>query len=603
MKKRAISLALACVMAASLAGCGGGGTTTPDVAATTGAQTEGSSQATAESGGSEDAGGVVATSNPNAGKGMYPGTPEKGAINVWIQTMSVLNTTLMTYADENTIARHCWDGLVKLDANNNVTPAAAESWESSEDGMKWTFHLRKDAKWVDSTGAEVGNVTANDFVFAWSELLNPENAAEYYAFATVFKNAQAYYDYKSGVSTEEVTLDQVGFKAVDDYTLEIELETYLPYLLQYLKFEVMSPIYQPFYEQVGADKYGTSPETAVYNGPFYMSQWVIENSVTVQKNDLWWDAANVELQKINFVKYSDFNARYNAFLGGELDVTEVTGEQRASLEAEGFDVSSYVGGYSFYAWMNTTDKSDFRSVNLRHAFDEALNRRQLIDTVFKNDNEVPKAFSLGINGVNTEAFADVVVAENGGEGLYSEGANPEKAKEYLAKALEDLGYSDASQIKVSLMTSEGTQNELLSQVVQEQIRQNLGIEIDIEVLTITEWRARRNAKEFDFCIGGWGPDYNDPMTDLDIMLSTNGNNHTGYANPEYDALIESTKTETDPVAREKIFVQCEFMIKEDLPIIPIYWRHEDFVASEKMTGGYVKKAFQKDNMIYTKLAD
>lgn len=603
MKKRAISLALACVMAASLAGCGGGGTTTTDPAATTGAQTEGSSQATAESGGSEAEGGVVATSNPNAGKGMYPGTPEKGAINVWIQTMSVLNTTLMTYADENTIARHCWDGLVKLDANNNVTPAAAESWESSEDGMKWTFHLRKDAKWVDSTGAEVGNVTANDFVFAWSELLNPENAAEYYAFATVFKNAQAYYDYKSGVSTEEVTLDQVGFKAVDDYTLEIELETYLPYLLQYLKFEVMSPIYQPFYEQVGADKYGTSPETAVYNGPFYMSQWVIENSVTVQKNDLWWDAANVELQKINFVKYSDFNARYNAFLGGELDVTEVTGEQRASLEAEGFDVSSYVGGYSFYAWMNTTDKSDFRSVNLRHAFDEALNRRQLIDTVFKNDNEVPKAFSLGINGVNTEAFADVVVAENGGEGLYSEGANPEKAKEYLAKALEELGYSDASQIKVSLMTSEGTQNELLSQVVQEQIRQNLGIEIDIEVLTITEWRARRNAKEFDFCIGGWGPDYNDPMTDLDIMLSTNGNNHTGYANPEYDALIESTKSETDPVAREKIFVQCEFMIKEDLPIIPIYWRHEDFVASEKMTGGYVKKAFQKDNMIYTKLAD
>ena len=86
------------------------------------------------------------------------------------------------------------------------------------------------------------------------------------------------------------------------------------------------------------------------------------------------------------------------------------------------------------------------------------------------------------------------------------------------------------------------------------------------------------------------------------MYSTNGNNHTGYANPEYDALIDSTKVETDPVAREKIFVQCELMIKEDLPIIPIYWRHEDYVASEKLESGYVKKAFQKDNMIYTKLA-
>ena len=135
----------------------------------------------------------------------------------------------------------------------------------------------------------------------------------------------------------------------------------------------------------------------------------------------------------------------------------------------------------------------------------------------------------------------------------------------------------------------------------EQVRQNLGIEIAIEVLTITEWRARRNALEFDFCVGGWGPDYNDPMTDLDLMLSTNGNNHTGYNNPDYDALIESTKTELDPVAREKIFIQCEYKIAEDLPVIPIYWRHEDYVASEKMSGGYLRLPFQAYNLIYTTL--
>jgi oligopeptide transport system substrate-binding protein len=151
------------------------------------------------------------------------------------------------------------------------------------------------------------------------------------------------------------------------------------------------------------------------------------------------------------------------------------------------------------------------------------------------------------------------------------------------------------------MTSEGTQNELLSQVIQEQIRQNLGIEISIEVLTITEWRARRNSLQFDFCMGGWGPDYNDPMTDMELMLSTNGNNHTGYNNPEYDALIESTKTETDNVAREKIFIQCEYKIAEDLPVIPVYWRHEDYVASEKMSGGYLRKPFQAYNLIYTTL--
>ena len=603
MKKRLLSLVMASAMVLSLAACGGK-TTTPETTAAAGETTTaaaGTDETTAAAGGETQAPAATSSANPNAGKGMYPGTSKKGSISAEVTTISVMNPILMTYNNEFSVARHGWDCLVKLDENNNITPAAAESWETSEDGLTWTFHLRQGCKWVDSTGAVIGDVTANDFVFAWQELLNPDNAAEYYTFATVFKNAQKYYDFKSGASTEEVTLDEVGIKAVDDYTLEIQLENNLPYFLQYVKFEVMSPIYQPFYEEVGADKYGTSPDTLAFNGPFYMTNWVTESSITMAKNPSWYNADAVSLEEINFVKYSDTNTKYNAFLGGELDIMDVTGEQRAAFEAEGYDVSSYVGGYSYFAWMNTTDTSDFRSVSLRHAVSEALDRKQLIDTVFKNDNEVPACLSLGISGVNTATVGEAVVADNGGQPLYQAAANPDAAKEYLAKALEELGYSDASQIKISLMTSEGTQNELLSQVIQEQVRQNLGIEISIEVLTITEWRARRNSLEFDFCVGGWGPDYNDPMTDLDLMLSGNGNNHTGYSNPDYDALIESTKTELDPVAREKIFIQCEYKIAEDLPVIPIYWRHEDYVASEKMSGGYLRLPFQAYNLIYTTL--
>ena len=123
------------------------------------------------------------------------------------------------------------------------------------------------------------------------------------------------------------------------------------------------------------------------------------------------------------------------------------------------------------------------------------------------------------------------------------------------------------------------------------------------MLTITEWRARRNSLDFDVCFGGWGPDYNDPMTDLDLMVSTNGNNHTGYASEEYDALIESTKTERDAAAREQIFVQAEMKVAEDMPVIPVYWRHEDYAVSEKLVEGYARKPFQAYNFIYTKLAD
>ena len=548
---------------------------------------------------------AAAETNPNAGLGYYPGTAEKGAIAVECSTMSVMNTAKMTYNTELGIARHTQDCLVKLSSiDNSIVPAAAESWESTGDGLTWTFHLRPGMKWVNSKGEVVGDVTANDFVFAWRELLNPANACEYYAFAAVFKNAQAYYDYASGVEgAPEVKIEDVGVKAVDDLTLVCELENVLPYFLQYVKFEVMSPIYEPFYTEVGADNYGTSPETMLYCGPFYMTEWVLENKIVTVKNPYWWDAANVSIDKINWIKYTDTNAKFNAFQGGEVDLIDVTGEQRQMLTAEGFKPSNYIGGYSFYLYANNEDTSrDISNKNLRKAISYALDRTQLINTVFKNDSEPSPSFALGISGVNTETFSEAVIAGNGGERLYPATSDEAKAKEYFELALAELGKT-ADQIDITFMVSEGTQNELYNQVMQEQLRKVLGIEAKLEVLTITEARARRNAHNYDLFAGGWGPDYTDPMTDLDLWETGNGNNHTGYSSAEYDALIEAARTETDMAAREQLFVQAELLLAEDMPIIPIYWRHEDYVVSEKMAEGYARLPFQSYNLIYTKLAE
>lgn len=548
---------------------------------------------------------AVAEVNPNQGLGYYPGTSTKGSIAVECSTMSVMNPIKMTYNTELGIARHTQEHLVRLSpVDNQIVPGAAESWTSTPDGLTWTFNLRKDMKWVNSKGEVVGDVTAHDYVFGWRELLNPTNAAEYYAFAAVFKNAQAYYDYASGVpGAPEVSIEDVAIKAVDDYTLVCELENVLPYFLQYVKFEVMAPIYEPFYKEVGADVYGTSPETMLYCGPYYMSNWVLENKITTPKNPHWYDAANVSLDQIEWIKYTDSNAKMNAFQGGEVDLIDVTGEQREMFSAEGFTVSNYIGGYSFYLYcaIDNPDR-DISNKNLRKAISYALDREQLINTVFKNDSEPSPTFALGISGVNTETFSEAVLAANGGERLYPVNSDEAKAKEYLALALAELGKT-ADQIDITFMVSEGTQNELYNQVMQEQLRKVLGIEAKIEVLTITEARARRNAHNYDLFAGGWGPDYNDPMTDLDLWTTTNGNNHTGYSSKKYDALIELAKVETDMVEREQIFVKCEKLIAEDMPIIPVYWRHEDYVVSEKMAEGYARLPFQSYNLIYTKLAD
>ncbi|MBQ7825620.1 MAG: peptide ABC transporter substrate-binding protein, partial [Clostridia bacterium] len=357
------------------------------------------------------------------------------------------------------------------------------------------------------------------------------------------------------------------------------------------------------YTEVGADNYATSPETALYCGPFYMSEWVLENKIVTKKNPAWWDAANVSLDQIEWIKYTDTNAKMNAFQGGEVDLIDVTGEQREMFTAEGYTVSNYIGGYSFYLYCAIDDPArDISNKNLRKAISYALDREQLINTVFKNDSEASPTFALGISGVNTETFSEAVIAANGGERLYPVNADVAKAQEYLALALAELGKT-ADQIDITFMVSEGTQNELYNQVMQEQLRKNLGIEAKIEVLTITEARARRNAHNYDLFAGGWGPDYNDPMTDLDLWTTTNGNNHTGYSSKKYDALIELAKVETDMVEREQIFVKCEKLIAEDMPIIPTYWRHEDYVVSEKMAEGYARLPFQSYNLIYTKLAD
>lgn len=620
MKNRILALLLVLAMALSLVACGGNGTTTETKApaADPAPAADDGTQATESAGASLSAEAELANqvyTNANVGKGMYTGTSEPGAITVECSTMDVMNTVKMTYATELAVARHTYDALVKLDGNNNVYGAAAESWETSDDGMVWTFHIRQGCKWVDSTGTPVADVTANDFVFAWSELINPDNASEYSSFGMVFKNAQAYWDYKSGESTTEVTLDQVGFKALDDYTLQVELENYQPYFLQTVKFEVLSPVYEPFYTEVGADAYGTAPDKMLYNGAFYMTEWITDNKIVVEKNPTWYDADSVSLSKINFVKYTDRNTAINAFQGGEIDIIDLSnGDQSSMFTAEGYTVDAFAGGYSFYFYTNTLDEagvaahpgsklSDTRSVNLRKAISYAIDRTQLIATVFKNQNTSPDCFSLGISSVDGGSFGDVVKAANGGQALYPATADVAKAQEYLAAALTDLGYTDASQIDITLMTSEGTANELFSQVVQEQLRQNLGIEAKIEVLTIGEARSRRNAKNYDLFSGGWGPDYNDPMTDLELWTSNNSNNHTGYASEVYDGLIDQTKTETDPVAREQLFVKAEMQLAEDMPIVPTYWRAEEYLTSEKIASGALRLPFQYYNLIYTQLAD
>ncbi len=532
-----------------------------------------------------------------------PGTQKPGSISVELSNFYKVSPFLMVYDDEFTLARHLWDCLVKLDADGEIIPGAAESWECSPDGMKWIFHLRRNAKWVDSKGGDLGSVTAEDFVFSWTQLMNPNIASEHYDFAALFKNGEKYYNYVTGQSTKEVLPEELGFRAVGRYTLEVELEKPVPNLLEYLAFEVMAPVYKAFYEQIGAAKFGLGAASMAYNGAWYLAEWNAGQRAVMRKNPLWWNAENVETEEIIFDRYQDEESKARGFLGNALDIMSIApGEFAAYNESVG-RVSSYLDGYSCFLWTNTSDNSDFRSANLRRAVEAAIDRRDIIDTVFQNDNEIPKGFAAGFSGVSGGSFSDAVLEAQGGGSLYGERADLEKANEYLQKAMGDLGYAEPSAIMVRLIAKEGMQEALLLEKLALYLREGLGLTVQTEVLPITEWRSRRNSFDFDLCLGSWQPQCDDPENCLVLLESGNVNNYAAYSDFSYDALLEYARRAGSRKEREKYLASAELKIAETLPVIPLYWRRTDYVFSDKIEAGCIRRAFQPYNLTYVRLKE
>ena len=583
--KKVLALVLsAALVVSAFAGCGG-----KSSSSTTSTESIAASESSAESTESTASGDSTPAASGDATAIFTPKTVDAAktiSLNAGMEPTG-LNTLTSTYSIEFALFKHMYENLVTLDDDDNTAPGAAESWDYDEDTLTYTFHLRKDGVWTNGDP-----VTAKDFEFAWSQALNPDVASDYAYFLYFIKNAEKYFN-------GEVAWDEVGVKVVDDYTLEVTLEQPTPYALFLFSFGTLAPINQRFYEAVGADLYSTEAQYFCTNGPFALTEWSHNDKIVMQKNDAWHGAADVEVEEIDWKIITDANAALSSFLAGDLDMVGLgTGELIKQATAAGATIQSYTDGSAFYIYFNNNDQY-LSNVNLRRALFNAIDAQKEIDTVWQNDNEPMTSFTApGVAAADGTPFAGKV-----GE-LYAPSRDQEKAKEYLATALSELGCTvDDLSAHLSIDCGDSPTAIAEASFYQEQWRQVLGIEVAVNSMITKQGSQNRKTGNYVMSVTGWGPDYNDPMTDLDLMMSTNGNNHTGYADADYDALIESTKTERDAAAREQIFVQAEMKLAEDMPVIPVYWRHEDYAASEKLVEGYARKPFQAYNFIYTKLAD
>lgn len=582
--KKVLALVLsAALVVSAFAGCGGNSSSS-----TTSTESIAASESSAESTESTASGDSTPAASGDATAIFTPKTVDAAktiSLNAGMEPTG-LNTLTSTYSIEFALFEHMYENLVTLDDDDNTAPGAAESWDYDEDTLTYTFHLRKDGVWTNGDP-----VTAKDFEFAWSQALNPDVASDYAYFLYFIKNAEKYFN-------GEVTWDEVGVKVVDDYTLEVTMEQPTPYALFLFSFGTLAPINQRFYEAVGADLYSTEAQYFCTNGPFALTEWSHNDKIVMQKNDAWHGAADVEVEEIDWKIITDANAALSSFLAGDLDMVGLgTGELIKQATAAGATIQSYTDGTSFYIYFNNNDQY-LSNVNLRRALFNAIDEQKEIDTVWQNDNEPMTSFTApGVSATDGTSFAGKV-----GE-LYAPSRDQEKAKEYLATALSELGCTvDDLSAHLSIDCGDSATAIAEASFYQEQWRQVLGIEVAVNSMITKQGSQNRKTGNYVMSITGWGPDYNDPNTFLDLWVTDGGNNQTGFSNERYDELIDLAATETDLEKRESYFIECEQIIADQLPIGPAYWRAPSYACSDKIKGGMHRSTFQDINAVYVKLS-
>lgn len=460
----------------------------------------------------------------------------------------------------NTALRFMYEGLATIDADGNPAPGAAESWDISEDGLTYTFHMRQGATWNNGDP-----VTANDFVFAWQRALSPETVpAPVYAYQLYYiKGAEAF---NTGETTDFST---VGVKAVDENTLEVTLANPTPYFLGLTSFYTYYPVHQATVE--GNEAWAADLNTMVTNGPFTLTTWTTGSEMGWTKNDKYWDAANIKLTNVTASIVNSGATETSQYQGGEIDYAgaptgEIPTDQIQPLSEQLADEFKLTDIASTYYYEFNTKEAPFNNAKIRKAFAMSIDRQALIDNVTKAGQTPAFGFvPTSIAGLNNQSFRD----EHPDADYFKEDAAA--AKTLLEEGMAEEGITTLPPITLLYNTSENHQK--LALAVADMWKNNLGVEIQTKNEEWSVFLESRKTGNFQIARAGWSADYNDPMTFMDMFVTGGGNNNTGFANEEYDALIDAAyKGGNDPEKRMQDMAAAEkILIGDNMVIMPVYY--------------------------------
>ncbi|BBH20925.1 oligopeptide-binding protein OppA [Paenibacillus baekrokdamisoli] len=471
-----------------------------------------------------------------------------------------------------TVLSGLFEGLTRMDAKGNIVPGVAEKWDVSADGKHFTFHLRKDAKWSNGDP-----VTAHDFEYSWKRTLDPNlNPPAPYAYQLYYiKNAQNY-NIKADNPNHISDPNQLGVKATDDYTLDVELENPTPYFLNITAFFTTFPVHKSAKDN---PNWAAEAKGYIGNGPFKLASWKHGDSIELVPNEYYNKKAEIKLTSVKFAMYKDPNTELNAYKTGQLDwagmpTGSIPAEQLAKAIKDKNPELNIKGIASTYYYLFNNTKKPFNNAKVRKALSMAINRTDLVEKVAKGGQQPAYGFvSTGIHGVKEEYRTEVPA------NFFKE--DVAEAKKLLAEGLAEEGLK--SMPAFSLSFNEGLHKNV-AEAIADMWKTNLGITVNLE---LQEWKVflkNRQSLNFDIARSGWGADYNDPMTFIDMYTSKGGNNDIGFKNPEYDALVKEANSTNDQQKRVDAMAKAEkILIGDNMAIMPI-WNY----TSSELVKPYVK---------------
>ena len=467
------------------------------------------------------------------------------------------------------VLANAFEGLMTYDTETgSLICGEAESYTVSDDGTVYTFTLRDGLKWSDGS-----DHTAEDYVYAIKRILDPNTGAQYVDMVMAYiAGAEEYY------AGETDDFDTVGIKALDDKTLEITLTSPTSYFADILTMWTFSPVQAATIEANG-DSWTSSAETYICNGPFYVSEMKLGESITLSKNPYYWDAEAVKLDKVTFRYITDNSTALLAYESGEIDgMNVVPASDYARLKAndDGFVMTT---SYGTTYWNFNCTAEPFDNVLVRKAFNLAIDRYTLINDVLQMDAEPAYSFiapGYVVDGIDyTDSRSDYELSDE---------ADVEAAQAALAEA----GYPNGEGFpEITLYYYSSDTVALVAQALANMLETNLNISVKIENADWAVFYADVLAGNYQLCAMGWSADYLHPMTFLPLAKGDDSNNLSGWANEEYDALVEKVQTCTDPSEAIEYVAQADQIAGENYVFLNLYFKSGTSLMRPYVQGYYI----------------